>query len=163
VQASRLTLIVAVVAALAAASAAGARSNLKVCRLVSAKQVATIHGVSTRCTDAKPLRGPGSTIYTGNWVGKTPRSPHLQVSVSVYTDQSFLQLAKRNLNQGLVGVPKKVAGIGSAAYEATGALAAEIHFSVGKDIVAVVLNSIGKPPRLTPALRALAKAIAARL
>jgi hypothetical protein len=163
VRASRLTAVVAVVATLATASAAGAKSNLKVCRLLTAKQIATIPGVSSKCTEAKPLPGPGSTIYGGTWAGKTPTSPSLQVNVSTYADKSVLKLAKSNLNQGLVGTAKKVTGIGSAAYGATGASAAEIHFAAGKDVVAVILTSIGKKPKLTPALKALAKAIAAKL
>jgi hypothetical protein len=162
---SLLALLVAVSATVpvAAGSAAGTRSKLNVCGLVSAKQVATLSGVSSRCTNAKPLPGPGSTIYVGNWAGKTPRSPQLQISVSVYTDQGLAKLAKQNLNQGLPGVAKKVAGIGSAAYQATGGATAAIHFNVGKDVVAVTLTTIGKPPRVTPALKALAQAVAARL
>ena len=160
---SKLIVVALVVAVLVAASSAGARSSLRVCRLVAAKQATTISGVSSRCTESKPLQGPGSTIYTGNWAGKTPRSPRLQVSVSVYSDKGLLKRAKGNLNQGLAGAPKKVAGIGSGAYAATGGIVAEIHFAVGKDIVAVLLTTIGKPPRVTPALKAFAKAIAAHL
>ena len=102
-------------------------------------------------------------MYGGNWAGKTARSPRLQVTVSVYSDRGLLKVAKRNLNQGLVGAPKKVTGIGGAAFAAAGASAAEIHFAVGKDVIAVVVTTIGKPPRVTPALKALAAAIAANL
>jgi hypothetical protein len=163
VRTSRLTLLAAALAALAVAPSAGARSSLKVCSLISAKQVATIVGLSSRCSQAAPLPGPGSTIYTGNWAGKTPRSPQLQVAVSVYGDKGALKMARLNLGQGLVGASKKVKGIGSAAYGATGAAAAEIRFVVGKDIVALILTTVGKQPRVTPALTALAKAIATRL
>lgn len=163
--ASRLTLAVTLFAALAAASVAGARSNFNgnVCRLVSAKQITAIPGVSSSCTNAKPSKAPGSTIYTGNWAGNTPRSPRVQVTVAFYTDMGVLQLAKSNLEQGLPGTPRKVAGIGSAAYEATGGLSTGIHFNVGKYVVYISVNTVGKPPRSTASLEALAKAVAARL
>jgi hypothetical protein len=165
VHVSRLTLAVSLLAALATASAAGARSNFNgnVCRLASAKQVTAIAGVSSNCTNARPSKGPGSTIYAGDWAGKTSRSPRVQVTVAFYTDLGVLQLAKSNLKQGLPGKPRKVAGIGSAAYEATGGLSTGIHFNVGKYVVYLTLNAVGKPPRSTPPLEALAKAIAARL
>lgn len=89
--------------------------------------------------------------------------PRIHATVSLYTDQGSLQLAKRNLNQGLPGTPRKVARIGSAAYEATGGLSTAIHFNVGKYIVFVSLNTVGTPPRSTASLEALAKTVAARL
>jgi hypothetical protein len=152
-------------AALAAASSAGAHSsfNGNVCGLLAAKQIAAIPGVSPQCTNAKPSKGLGSTISLGNWAGKTPRSPHLQITVSLYTDAGALQLAKRNLDQGLPATPRKVAGIGVGAYEAIGASAAGIHFAVGKDVVYISLNTIGAPPRSTASVEAVARAVAAKL
>jgi hypothetical protein len=134
----------------------------KVCGLVSAKQVAAIPGVSSHCTSARPAKGPGSTIYAGTWNGTSPTAPALQVTVALYTDKGALQLATRNLAQGLPGSPpRKLTGIGSAAYEATGASAIGIHFAVHDDVVYVILTTTGKPPRAS--LEQLAKAIAARL
>ena len=154
-----------VFAGLVTASAAGAAPGFKgnVCALVSAKQVTAIPGVSSKCTNAKPSPGPGSTNYVGNWAGLTPRSPTVQVTVAVYTDTGALQLAKHNLKQGLPGPPKKVAGIGSAAYEGKGALSAGIHVSVGKYIAYISLNTIGTPPKSAAVIEPLAKAVAARL
>lgn len=161
----RLTTLVTVLAALIVASAAGAGSgfNGNVCRLVSAKQATMVLRISSKCVNAKPLPGPGSTMYTGNWAGKPATSMHLLVTVSAYTDAGALQLAKRNLNQGLPGAPKKLAGVGSAAYQASGAGAVAIRFSVGKYIAFISLNAISTQPKVTPQLIALAKAIAAKL
>ncbi len=159
-------LIAILFAALTAASVAGARSNFNgnVCQLASAKQITAIPGVSTKCANAKPTKGPGSTITTGNWAGKTPTSPQLQVTVASYTDTGALKLAKSNLKQGLPGgTPKKLTGIGSAAYEATAASSTGIHFAVGRYVVYLNLTSIGRPPRATAPLEALAKTIAGRL
>ena len=154
-----------VVAALAAASAAGAKPgfNGNVCGMVSAKQVTAIAGVSSKCTNAKPSRGPGSNIYVGNWAGLTPKSPTVQVTVAVYTDTGAFQLAKQNLMQGLPGPPKKVAGIGASAYEAKGALAVGIHVTVGKYIAYISLNAIETPPKSAKVIEPLAKVVAARL
>ena len=151
-------------AALTTAAAAAARPTFggNVCGLLTAKQVTAIQGVSPRCTNAKPSPGFGSTIYAGNWSGKTARSPRVQVTVSVYTDQGALQLAKRNLAQGLTGTPRKVAGIGSGAYEATGAGAAGLRFASGKTTVLVIVTALGKPPS-TKSAETLAKSIDARL
>ena len=161
---SRPALAVSLFAALAAASSAGARpgSTVNVCRLLTAKQVAAVPGVSSACTNAKPMAGPGSTIYSGNWRGKTATSARLQVTVSSYTDQGMLALAKRNLKQGLPGTPRKVVGIGNGAYEATGAGSEAIHVAIGKYVVAVVVNTSGKLPR-TAVIEAVAREIAARL
>jgi hypothetical protein len=166
VHARRSTAIVALLAALAAAATAGARSSFtgNVCGLVSARQIATIPGLSSRCTTTRPSRGPGSTIFTGNWAGKTPSSPHLQVTIAAYADQGALQLAKRNLKQGFPGgAPRKVPGIGSAAYEATGAGAIGLHLSVGKYVAYLILTGGSNPRRSSASLETLAKSIAARL
>ena len=110
-----------------------------------------------------PLQGPGSTIYVGNWAGLSKTSPTLQVTVAVYTDPGALKLARQNLKQGLPGPPKKVAGIGSAAYEAKGALSAGIHVAVGKYVAYITLATTGAPPKSATVLEPLAKAVAARL
>ena len=93
------SVLVAVAVASLAASAAGATGRFKsnVCGLLSAKQVTAVHGLTAKCTNAKPAQGPGSTIYVGNWAGQTARSPQLQVTVFHYTDAGALQLATRNL------------------------------------------------------------------
>ena len=161
----RLTLAFTLLAAFVMSPGAGARSNFsgKVCQLVTAKQITAIAGVSSKCANAAPSRGPGSTIYVGNWAGMTPTSPSVQVTVALYTDTGALQLARSNLRQGLPGPPKKVAGIGSAAYEAIGGFSAGIHFNVGKYVVYMSLNTVGKPPRSITSLETLAKGVAARL
>jgi hypothetical protein len=139
---SRLTrlALVAVAAAVAAASATAAPPfHGNVCGLLTARQIATLPGVSARCTNLRPAPGPGSTNYVGHWAGKTPGSAGLQVTVASYADQGALALAKRNLNQGFPGgTPKRAAGIGTGAYEAAGAGSSAIHFGVGKYVVYVI-------------------------
>jgi hypothetical protein len=160
----KTTLAITLLAALATASSAGARSTFggNVCHLLTAKQVTAVQGVSPKCTNAKPMAGPGSKIYVGNWSGKTPRSPRVQVTVSLYTDQGALQLATRNLGQGLPGTPRKVARIGSAAYEATGGFSTGVRFAKGKYVVLVSVDGIGKPSWSNASVEKLARAVAAR-
>ena len=81
---SRLTplAVLAVAAATAASAAAAPPFAGNVCRLLTARQIATIPGVSTRCTNLRPAPGPGSTLYVGHWAGKTAGSPGLQVTVA---------------------------------------------------------------------------------
>ena len=98
-------------------------------------------------------------MYVGNWTGPAG-STHLQLTIAAYSDQGILQVAKRNLRQGLPGgTPRSVAAIGSAAYEASGAKSSGIHFSVGKYVAYLTLGK----PRATASLEAFAKTIAARL
>jgi hypothetical protein len=156
-------LVFAVLAAAPAAGGAAAGFKGNVCTLVPAKQVTAIAGVSSKCVNAKPSPGPGSTIYVGNWAGFTSRSPTVQVTVAVYTDTGVLARAKQNLAQGLPGPPRRVSGIGSAAFEGKGAGAVGIHVSVGTYIAYISLNAIGKPPKSATVLEPLAKAVAARL
>jgi len=153
-----------VIVALAAAPGAGAKPAFSgnVCALVPGKQV-TVLGASSKCTNARPSKGPGSTIYVGNWAGATANSPTVQVTIAVYSDDGMLQLADRNLKQGLPGAPKKVAGIGDAAYEAKGALSVGIHLAVGKDIAYISLNSVKTPPKSPALIEPLAKTVAAHL
>lgn len=162
---SRLTsLLAAVVVALTVAAAAAAAAppfHGNVCGLLTARQVAAVPGVSTRCTNLRPAQGPGSTLYVGHWAGKTAGSPGLQVTVASYADQGALALAIRNLRQGFPGgTPRSVSGIGTAAYEATGAGSSAIHFAVGKDVVYLVATPA---PRTIKPLEAIARAVAARL
>ena len=158
-------LAVLALGAFVTASAAGAAPAFKgkVCALVSAKQATAIAGVSAKCTNAKPSPGPGSTIYIGNWAGLTSRSPTLQVTVADYTDAGALKLARQNLKQGLPGPPKKVTGIGSAAYEAKGGLSVGIHVSVGTYIAYISLSAVGSAPKSPAVLEPVAKAVAAHL
>ena len=132
---------------------------------MATKNVTAIKGVSSKCSKGAAEPGPGSTIYTASWVGKTPQSPSLQVTVAHYTDSSLLALAVRNLKQGLPGgTPKKVAGIGSAAYEATGASATGLHFAIGKYVVYITLTSFGKPSKSAPgSIENVGKAVASAL
>ena len=163
---SRLTPLAALaalaVAAVTAASAAAAPPfHGNVCKLLTARQIAALPTVSSHCTNLPPAQGPGSTNYVGHWAGKTPRSAGLQVTVSSYADQGFLALARRNLTQGFTGgTPKRVAGIGTGAYEATGAGSSEIHLAVGKYVVYIVVTPA---PRSIKPLEAVARAVAARL
>jgi hypothetical protein len=159
----RLALAGFAVLVLAAPAEARQAFDGKVCGLVSAKQIKAVPGLSLTCTNARPSKGIGSTNYVGNWAGKTASSPSLQITIALYTDSGALQLAKRNLEQGLPGTPKLVAGIGTRAYEAVGASSAGIHFSLGKYIAYVILNTRAASPRSTGSLEALAKAVAARL
>jgi hypothetical protein len=158
--------LIVLLATLAVASPAAARPaafNGNVCGLLTANQVTAISGVTAKCKNDAPLPGPGSKQYTGNWAGVTTKSPTLQVTVVKYTDPSVLQLAVHNLKQGLPGgTPKKVTGIGDAAYEAKGASEAGIHVAVGKYIAYISLGEIGKTP--SPALiEPVAKDVAAKL
>lgn len=147
--------------AIAATAVAAPRFNGKVCTFVPAARVASISGVSARCTNTPPAKGLGSTLYVGNWAGRAASTGGLQVTIAVYTDRGALQLATRNLNQGHVGSTHKVTGIGKAAFEATGSVATDIHFAVGNYVVYVTLNAIARPAKTS--LEALARYIAARL
>jgi nitrous oxidase accessory protein NosD len=161
----RSTVVVLSVVAVAAAAPALAGSGFtgNVCGLVPAKQVAMVAGATKKCANAKPLPGLGSKIYTGNWVGATAKSASLQVTVAVYSDAGALQLAKRNLEQGLPGPPKKIAGLGAPAYGATGAMGAGIHVAVGKDVVYLSVSTIGTTPKSPTVLEPLARALVKRL
>jgi hypothetical protein len=158
-------LVVLAVAVLAGPSAATADSTFttNLCQLVPAKQVSSIVGVSSKCTNAASTKGPGSTIYSANWGGKASTDPRVQVTISVYTNAGVLQLAKHNLKQGLPGPPKAVSGIGSAADVATGAASTGIHLNVGKYIAYINVSPPGKPSTSIASVEALAKAVAARL
>lgn len=162
-QARSRTLAVIAVAMLAPAATAAAHRAVttNVCKLVPAKAVTAIAGTST-CTNAAATKGPGSTLYEGNWVGTTSTAPRVQVTIAVYSDTGVLQLAKHNLKQGLPGPPKAVTGIGSGAFVATGAASTGIHLDVGKYIAYIVVNTTGKAVPVA-SVEALGKAVAGRL
>lgn len=137
-----------------------------VCKYVPSAKVTAINGVSAKCTNDPPSAGLGSKLYIGNWAGKTKKSPSVQVTIASYTDTGALQLATRNLKQGLPGgTPKPLKGIGTAAFEATGAFETGIHFAVGKYIVYMSLNAVGANPPVVERtkLESLAKSLAAEL
>lgn len=159
----RRSLVFAALLGAASPAAASPSFNGNVCALLTAKQVATIGGVTARCNNQPPQQGPGAKIYIGDWMGATPKSPTLQVTVAAYSDSGMLQLADHNLKQGLPGPPKKVAGIGEAAFEAKGGLAVGIHVAVGKYIAYISLNAIGKAPSSPALIEPVAKDVAARL
>jgi hypothetical protein len=164
VHVSRLTASLTIAAAVAAPSAAAGPAAFRgnVCRLATAKQVTAIPGVSSRCTNGKAAPALGGKSYVGTWAGKTSASSGLQVAIDVYTDSGMLKRAVSNLNEGLVGSrPKKIAGVGRVAYEATGAGKTEIQFTSGKYIARVIVSTTGKRSRV--ALERLAKAIAKKL
>ena len=148
------------------ASAQTASFTGNVCKFVPTAKVTAIPGVSAKCAETPAALGLGSKIYVGDWAGKSAKSPTVQVTISHYTDSGALQLATRNLKQGLPGgTPKALTGIGAKAYEATAAFSTGIHFLVGKYIVYLSVNDIGKNPTVaerTP-FEALAKAVAAKL
>lgn len=158
----------ACVAALATAWPASASPvfNGNVCALLTAKQVTAIAGVTSSCKNQAPLKGvAGANQYVGNWAGQTRRSPSLQVTIAVYPNakSQWLQLADHNLMQGLSGPPKKVTGIGDAAYEAKGDFAVDIHVAVGTYIAYITLSQIGKDPSSPALIEPIAKDVAAKL
>ena len=137
-----------------------------VCKYVPSAKVTAMNGVSAKCSNTPAAPGLGSKIYVGDWAGKTKRSPSVQVTIASYTDTGALQLATRNLKQGLPGgTPKPLKGIGTGAFEATAAYQTGIHFAVGKYIVYMSLNDVGAnpPPVERTKLEALAKSLAAEL
>jgi hypothetical protein len=96
----------------------------------------------------------------------TPKSPGLQVTVVHYTDPGFLKLADHNLKQGLPGgTPKKVVGIGDAAYEAKGppSTGPGIHVAIGNYIAYINLSQVGGPPLAPSLLHPIAKDVVAKL
>ena len=160
--------VVVVAAVLSCTQTAGAalRFGGNVCGLLTAKQATAISGVTAKCTNEAPLPGPGSNQYTGNWAGVTTKSPALQVTVVKYTDPGVLKLAVHNLKQGLPGgTPKKVTGIGDAAFEAKGPpdTGPGIHVAIGTYIAYINLATVGGPPLSPSLLEPIAKDIVAKL
>ena len=161
--------MVVLVAVLVTAPIAGAAPVFSgnVCGLLTAKQVAGIPGVASSCKNAAPLPGPlpGSKEWTGNWAGTTPRSATLQVTIVKFADSGTLQLAVHNLKQGFSGgTPKKVAGIGYAAYEAKGnGLGPGINAAIGNYIAYLSATSIDAPKPTLAELEPIAKDVVAKL
>ena len=151
------------VAALAAAGSAAGASGLKVCGLVSAKQVAPLH-VSPTCRAAAAYPGTLGMTYGANWTAAVPNGPVLLVTVTVITDSASLKFASKNLTQGLLGKPKKVR-IGDAAYEthtsANGLVQFKINVLSGKDYATVELD--GAKPSARATFETFTKALVAQL
>jgi hypothetical protein len=151
----------AILVALAASAPAigGPAFHGNVCSLVTATQTIPLVGSRSHCASSPATQGPGSTMYVGTWVGAAGAA-RLQVTIAVYSNQGALQIARRNLAQGLPGgTPKKVTGIGSVAYTGTGAKSTGIHFAFGKYIGYLTLGKASA----TTSLETLAKAVVARL
>ena len=144
-----------------ALAGAGARTAFSgdVCSLLTLKQVATVNVTPLKCTNQKPIKGSGGTLYYGNW-GGTGLAPHLAVSIDAHTDATGLQQAKAAL--GHFPNAKKVSGIGSVAYESTAGNPAMLNFIIGKDVVEIGLQT-KQPLKSVAAFNALAKAIAGKL
>ena len=163
----RVRFVVVLAAVLVTAPVAGAAPAFKgnVCGLLTAKQVAAIPGVTSSCKNAPPLPALGGKQYEGDWAGVGPKSPTLQVTIGAYSDSGALQLAVHNLKQGFSGgTPKKVAGIGDAAYEAKGnGLGPGIHVAIGKYIAYISATSIGAPKPTLAELEPIAKHVVATL
>jgi hypothetical protein len=159
--------VVVVAAVLCCAQTAGAAPVFSgnVCGVLTASQVTAISGVTAKCKNEAPLPAPGGKQYVGDWAGLTTKSPSLQVTVVKYTDRGALQLAVHNLKQGLpVGTPKKVAGIGDAAYEAKGPpnTGPGIHVAIGNYVAYINLSVRG--PSVSPSLlEPIAKDVVAKL
>ncbi len=154
-----------VFAALVICGSAGAHSTVftgNVCKFVPAKAIASVPGLTSSCTEQPPLPAPGGKDYVGTWKGSTPTTS-LQITIEVFSDTGVLGLARSNLKQGLLAAPKKLAGIGDAAYEAKNFGGVEIKTDVGKYIAIVVLSSVKAPPKSPSEIAPLTKAIVAAL
>ena len=162
---TRLCRLSVVLSALAICGSAGAHSAAfkgNVCKFVPAKAIASVPGITSACTEQAPLTAPGGTDYVGTWKGSTPTTS-LQITISVFNDPDWLGRARSNLKQGLLATPKKVAGIGDAAYEAKNFAGVEIKTDVGKYIAIVVLSSVKDPPKSPAMIVPLTKAVVAAL
>jgi hypothetical protein len=144
--------------------AIGARTGFSgdVCGLLTAKQVTSIPGMTSKCKKQPQTEGPlGSTDYEAIWSGAPTES--FQVTVEVYGDKEALKRAKQNLNQGLLGTAKPLKGVGDLAYESKAAMGVDINVAVGKDIAIIVLTDIRKPPSSPAEIVPVTKAIVAVL
>jgi hypothetical protein len=135
------------------------------CALLTPAQVATVRGLSPNCSASPPARGPGSTSYTANWPGKSPKAPSLTLTVVVYTDSRGLRQATQYLKVGgVTGRVRKVTGIGTAAYVSSGDYGAAVHFVVGRSVAYLTLSvDPGARPPPVATVEAFARAIARRL
>jgi hypothetical protein len=159
----RLSFVAAAVLVVSAPAAASPKFNGNVCTLLTQAQVTAITGVSAKCNNQPPLPGMGAKTYVGDWAALMPKGPTLQVTVSVYSNPGWLAKAIHNLQQGMNGPPKKVTGIGLAAYEATGSFAVGIHTYVGKYLIYISLNEVPKTPSSPALIEPVAKDVVARL
>ena len=158
---SRLAIVVAtVVAACVVVSSADAAFSGNVCGLLSAKQVASVPVTPLKCSPMQTIKGPASTAYYGNW-GGAAQAPHMLISVVLYQSATFFSAAKSHLNV-LPGPAKKVAGIGSAAYESSGGGLTVINFIVGKYIVDINMRT-NQPLKSLAAFNALSMSVASKL
>jgi hypothetical protein len=161
---SRLaSVVVTVVAAGAVASTANAAPfSGKVCSLLTAKQVATVNVAPLKCTAEPAVKTSIFTAYHGYW-GTSLTAPHpVVLNLAINTgNASYLATAKNTL-RALPGVPKKVTGIGSLAYESSGGTLTEINFAVGSYVCSILLRTT-KPLNSISSFNALAKAVAAKL
>jgi hypothetical protein len=145
---------------LATPAVAGSRAfSGNVCAMVSAAQVSALKAPKT-CKPAT-LKSAINTAYYGTWAASSPMGPHLTVSIVAWKNSALLAAARSHLNI-LPGPSKKVAGIGSAAYESSAGQLTAINFVVGSDICDINLRT-AKPLGSLTAFNALAKQIASKL
>lgn len=153
---------VAVVLVFMAPMANATSGALNVCRLLSARQLATVH-VSTSCTHkTMPVRRQGTqvgTINLGNW-GNLHQS-HLSAGV-YFISPAYVGIAKQKFFNGGTS-----AGVGDWSRWkgfANGMESAEIVFAVGNKIVDLNVAPGAKHPlKSKRQVIELAKAIAAQL
>jgi len=153
---------VATLVGVARADPAGTFSG-NVCGLLNAKQVASVVA-ATKCTPEPKVAGAGITAYHGYW-GASPASstrPYLSFQINT-GNAAYLQRAKAALPQTLMiaGTPKKIAGIGSYAYEAAGTTRTAIGFQAGTYICTIVVQK-AKGKSLS-SFNKLAKIVAGKL
>ena len=161
---SRLaSIVVTVVAAGAAVSTADAASfSGKICSLLTAKQVATVNVAPLKCTSEPALKTSVFTAYHGYWGTSLTASHPVVLNLAVNTgNASYLATAKNTL-RALPGVPKKVTGIGSLAYESSSGTLTQVNFTVGNYVCSILLRT-NKPLKSISSFNALVKAVAAKL
>lgn len=112
---SRAALVSALATLTLLAASPATASNLKVCGLVSAKQVTPLRLAPT-CRPSPAYPSTFGKTYGANWAPATPNGPVLRVAITVIPNATLQRLASKNLTQGLLGTPHKVR-IGDAAYE----------------------------------------------
>jgi hypothetical protein len=154
--------VLAAAAVMAPLSSAHAAFSGNVCGLLSTSEVATVHVTPLSCTARRPIKGPFSTSYSGNWGSTSTLAPHLTVFVVTFSNSTALQIARKNLAVSPYAHVKKVSGIGSSAYSSYSGVAAEVNFVSGDTTVTIVLRSSRALHSATP-LTTLARVIAGKL
>ena len=100
----------ALAAALRSAAASSVVQRQRAARLLDREAGRRrIGGVTAKCNQpAAPARARAAKIYVGDWMGATPKSPTLQVTVAVYSD-SGVSAARPSTTckQGLPGPPRR--------------------------------------------------------